>query len=1123
MIKLFSLSLFIFCFCNSSYASTETSSVNVGTTDVCCSKAIHVDFASPFAVVPLVEGWVRSYPQYPDRFDVAITNILTTGFDAVVTRVDTQATWGYAPTMHWSAVEIPQEQKETVFQMTNTTSEVTIPLASPSWVAVPKITDVGASTIDILGREIHFSTVMQLLQEHTDFTADYETDRSILNTRLQIRGDTVYIDESDLDFIRGMKKISVFARELLVKDSTVNFQAPTACQNSDCKTGPQPGEDGQSGLYSPSVDVNVQKVLAQDLTFVGMGADGISGGIGTDGADGAAGADAADLTQSETCDRDCGGYWDSEKWHGRNGENGQPGQDGGEAGAAGAGGAASDIIFNTEQVFGSVTLQLKSGKGGDAQPHGHGGKGGDGGSGGCGYYCYQNGIWWCDEQKKCDDSYRGADGIDGTPGKDGFEGRVIPLPQGEQGSVGKAAINVLSSLKNKFIGQDDLMDVMMRYGETAFQRNDNDEALEVFSFIKSITDADSLLHQQVSLSIDMINQGYDYYGHSSDYATDLDWTYYQDRNDVLLETGKNVEDAFNAVQGHVDSITGVSSAIQDVATIAISAQDDVLDHNEQMLKDQKNLYVKAVRQLEATMEIEIIMANVLCRTGIKIDEIKDSISSLLGGIAGFVRGIVALTTGEAFTRSHTVLDMLRRDDCPIPKVEKSTKSLQENLDFGFFYERTNPADLDFSSMTVSAIPAIMLNDLAKNKEDLTKELKCLFVDPSNAASEQLEIVINNFFRDAALRVYLLNQILEIDVQLNEIGYSQQSLSEAQEAIDSLLDGHTVALTTQTSFSDFLLNLYQQEENTIMRSLYDLSKAYEFSSLWEFDALNRYTDVFSNDVTVDTFGSLQGVAELQRLRQKLDDERNVFLNMMSSLGGPTSHVYTKLWKLTETDSPELFESLHSTGSFMMKFEIDPNDIVSSGCAYCYNPRLDGLYIELYGDDQPENVPAKVYLKVAHMGDSSFLLPAADGGNKVKLLRQTPENLDGGHVMTFDYGDYVENIYDPKLILKFQKAEHSICEDTESFFGAEPCKSPYATYTITLPRNDNYACSLDPDQHVSGTNCQDFDFTKFNMVKVYAKINSWSDYPVQPDQETMTRHIRRMRMAKSMETTRLQDEE
>ena len=65
-------------------------------------------------------------------------------------------------------------------------------------------------------------------------------------------------------------------------------------------------------------------------------------------------------------------------------------------------------------------------------------------------------------------------------------------------------------------------------------------------------------------------------------------------------------------------------------------------------------------------------------------------------------------------------------------------------------------------------------------------------------------------------------------------------------------------------------------------------------------------------------------------------------------------------VVQVDSPELFESLHTTGSFMMKFEIDPEDIVSSGCDYCYNARLDGLYIELYGEDQPANVPTKCVL-------------------------------------------------------------------------------------------------------------------------------------------------------------------
>ena len=42
---------------------------------------------------------------------------------------------------------------------------------------------------------------------------------------------------------------------------------------------------------------------------------------------------------------------------------------------------------------------------------------------------------------------------------------------------------------------------------------------------------------------------------------------------------------------------------------------------------------------------------------------------------------------------------------------------------------------------------------------------------------------------------------------------------------------------------------------------------------------------------------------------------------------------------------------------MKFEIDPEDVLSTGCDSCYNARLDGLYIEFHGRPQPSNVPSR----------------------------------------------------------------------------------------------------------------------------------------------------------------------
>ena len=53
---------------------------------------------------------------------------------------------------------------------------------------------------------------------------NYQTDETKpMRTVLQIRGDTVYIDQPVMDFTRGLKEIDIFARQFYVKNSTVNF------------------------------------------------------------------------------------------------------------------------------------------------------------------------------------------------------------------------------------------------------------------------------------------------------------------------------------------------------------------------------------------------------------------------------------------------------------------------------------------------------------------------------------------------------------------------------------------------------------------------------------------------------------------------------------------------------------------------------------------------------------------------------------------------------------------------------------------------------------------------------------------------------------------------------------
>ena len=44
-----------------------------------------------------------------------------------------------------------------------------------------------------------------------------------------------------------------------------------------------------------------------------------------------------------------------------------------------------------------------------------------------------------------------------------------------------------------------------------------------------------------------------------------------------------------------------------------------------------------------------------------------------------------------------------------------------------------------------------------------------------------------------------------------------------------------------------ISVYEQNEATITRSLYELAKAYQFMSLWKFDALENYLNTYGDRV------------------------------------------------------------------------------------------------------------------------------------------------------------------------------------------------------------------------------------------------------------------------------------
>ena len=69
--------------------------------------------------------------------------------------------------------------------------------------------------------------------------------------------------------------------------------------------------------------------------------------------------------------------------------------------------------------------------------------------------------------------------------------------QGKDGPAAYDTLTTIKSVKPWFQDDSDLLRLMQRHGHTLFLRNNRDESKEVFSFIKSVTDEDSEINQDV--------------------------------------------------------------------------------------------------------------------------------------------------------------------------------------------------------------------------------------------------------------------------------------------------------------------------------------------------------------------------------------------------------------------------------------------------------------------------------------------------------------------------------------------------------------------------------------------------------------------------------------------------
>ncbi|CAK8684704.1 unnamed protein product [Clavelina lepadiformis] len=394
-------------------------------------------------------------------------------------------------------------------------------------------------------------------------------------------------------------------------------------------------------------------------------------------------------------------------------------------------------------------------------------------------------------------------------------------------------------------------------------------------------------------------------------------------------------------------------------------------------------------------------------------------------------------------------------------------------------------------------------DLTKSKRNLIDELEDLKTE-KRLYVKSLERIDKTMMTEQQEIKHLIPEIIRT---------SKQETARKQRKIFIDLIGATVGLATgivtkgpgsvysssATTARYFCIwhSLYQDHEIAIKRSLYELAKAYQFMSLRKFETFKNYDNTYGDWALTSNLGQLIGMLHFQQIKQTLDDERNRFLKALSTTAGSSSHTYTLFREFDSVTHPSLMTLFRKKGRVTVHLDLNPNNITTTGCVSCYNARLMSIYVEINGSAQPEAVPFRIYVKVAHMGDSNFLLPLSDGNKTVINFQQKPEDVAGGHVVHFNRKQLVTSLLDPLLQNKFKPSEgNRFCHDynrVQDFFGGQLCKSPYATYTITVPRRRRLPCH----RHVSGTNCQDLDFTRFEKLRMFLKIKAWSNYPIPPN--------------------------
>ncbi|XP_078344643.1 uncharacterized protein LOC144630195 isoform X2 [Oculina patagonica] len=971
-----------------------------------------------------------------------------------------------------------------------------------NWLDSVQVVRIQEGHYRVLGRTIYMDFLKQLLlDKEIDLSDTRETEASPVS--LEIQADTVYIQGSIQLF--GLRALKIFTRSIIgATGSELDISAPSWGIVYPKPSASSPGQDGKNGFNGPRVEI-FGDVMHGAFRIVSNGGDGLRGQDGGDGLD----AEDSIAVEADKQSSDCGRQNANSCRHvrGNKGVKGRSGDNGGNAGRSGNGGDSGTLKVLVSEVDGNVELRACRGNGAVAATNGQGGLGGLGSYGGHGRLCQSNRWEPGVTIERCLDRGQGSQAGRGLRGNEGTTGNTPDTP-GEPGAIDDTYIQsrpLDEASKESFPIK--LLQVMKRHSEDLLWAKNYDEGRRVLRFLTLVT-ADRVdaieIYKEANRRLGYLGKaGFDHFGNNELFAPRVKWEKLKGIVEDMRVAATSYENSYNSIGTMIandENFQQLASHMSENTRKQVETEKERLIEARRVATTEKELYVRTIQELENGMNNVVVhIEAALGEAHSSATFNADDFMAVLQGVVGFLSA-VATSNPLAFINSGVTLAQdLSGKMCPVGSIHDILDKLEKWLTFGEIYTPLeDSSDLDFDQVDVESVPEVMQANLEMNKEELAAQLVCLLDIASRPQDvAKLKQLIEQFFSYGAARIDLIGKVMDLDNEIGGYNFDIPLLEETEQSLQAVsgATGATLTEEMQVNFMDNLLSVYREMENSFMKNVYELYKGLQFRTLWNIvDPLEG----FQRGMLVS--GQLNGVIQLTKAL------RNIQRLEVKAVKCYTNNIYTtgnQRWTLNNQSHPTIFRDLVNDGT--TTFSINS----TGSCTSCYNARLLKLYVELGGDEQPQSVPDTIHLQIRHLSESYF----RDGNGQMREYRQPLGNnrtmnfrryaiLDEARCREEEKSGNLNSLFCMKESddrwepMCSHPLSGGVCANEQ--LAAEECRSPFGTYELTVPVDENLGCDY---AGFNNKNCRDLDLARFNTMNVWAQFFYWSEvYPVGPDDRT-----------------------